>query len=192
MSEPITAPITALGGARHDGLARIEEVGLHGMITLRGDLASKAVKAAVMAATGAKLPGQRGVVRGKSGTAIWMSPDELLLLCPYAEVDATLGKVTAALGTAHALAVDVSDARAMLTVSGPAAREVLAKLCPVDLAPGAFGPGMVRRTRMAQVPAAIWMEQDESFRVICFRSVARYVFDLLGVAAQPGSGVGVY
>ncbi|MDF1718133.1 MAG: sarcosine oxidase subunit gamma family protein [Antarcticimicrobium sp.] len=187
----MTAPITALGGARHDGLARIEEVGLHGMITLRGDLASKAVKAAVMAATGAKLPGQRGVVRGKSGTAIWMSPDELLL-CPYAEVDATLGKVTAALGTAHALAVDVSDARAMLTVSGPAAREVLAKLCPVDFAPGAFGPGMVRRTRMAQVPAAIWMEQDESFRVICFRSVARYVFDLLGVAAQPGSGVGVY
>ena len=192
MSEPINAPISALGGARHDGLARIEEAGLQGMITLRGDLASKPVKSAVTAATGAKVPGQRGVARGKTGTALWMSPDELMLLCPYAEVDATLDKVTAALGTAHALAVDVSDARAMLSVSGPAAREVLAKLCPVDLAPGVFAPGMVRRSRMAQVPAAIWMEGDQSFRVICFRSVARYAFDLLKVAAQPGSEVGVY
>lgn len=192
MSEPITAPITALGGARHDGLARIEEAGLQGMITLRGDLASKPVKAAITAATGAKLPGQRGVAQGKTGTVLWMSPDELLLLCPYAGIEATLDKVTAALGSAHALAVDVSDARTMLSVSGPAAREVLAKLCPVDFAPDAFGPGTVRRTRMAQVPAAIWMEEDGGFRVICFRSVARYVFDLLSVAAQPGAGVGVY
>ena len=192
MPEPINAAVSALNGARHDGLVRIEEAGLQGMITLRGDLASKPVKSAITAATGAKAPGQRGVAQGKTGTALWMSPDEIMLLCPYGEVDATLDKVTAALGTAHALAVDVSDARAMLTISGPAAREVLAKLCPVDLAPGAFGPGMVRRTRMAQVPAAIWTEDDQSFRVICFRSVARYAFDLLKVAAQPGSGVGVY
>ncbi|TDK50440.1 sarcosine oxidase subunit gamma [Antarcticimicrobium luteum] len=188
----MSEPISALPGARHDGLARIEEAGLQGMITLRGDLATKPVKAAVAAATGGKTPGLRGVAAGKTGTALWMSPDELLLLCPYDEVAQRLEKVTAALGDAHALAVDVSDARAMFSVSGPAAREVLAKLCPVDLSPQAFAPGVVRRSRMAQVPAAIWMPDAQGFRVICFRSVARYAFDLLGAAAQPGSAVGVY
>lgn len=184
--------ISALNGARFDGLARIEEAGLQGMITLRGDLSSKPVKAAVAAATGGKVPGQREVVQGKTGTALWMSPDELLLLCPYEQVPAMLDKATASLGAAHALAVDVSDARALFSVSGPAAREVLAKLCPVDLSPEAFAPGAIRRTRMAQVAAAIWLESEDSFRVICFRSVADYAFNVLKAAAQPGSAVGVY
>ena len=52
-----------------------------------------------------------------------------------------------------------------------------------------FTPGMFRRTRLAQVPAALWMTEDDSFQIICFRSVAQYVFDLLCVAAQDGSKV---
>jgi sarcosine oxidase subunit gamma len=51
---------------------------------------------------------------------------------------------------------------------------------------------MFRRTRMAQVPAALWLADPETFQVICFRSHARYVFDLLCVAAQEGSEVGVH
>ena len=35
----------------------------------------------------------------------------------------------------------MSDARAVFQVSGPSAREVMAKLCPVDLSPEAFKPG---------------------------------------------------
>jgi len=77
-------------------------------------------------------------------------------------------------------------------VRGPHAREVMAKLAPVDLAPAAFTPGMFRRTRMAQVPAAFWMPEEDVFRVVCFRSVAQYVFDLLSIAAQPGSEVGAF
>lgn len=188
----MSEPISALNGARFDGLARIEEAGLQGMITLRGDLSSKPVKAAVAAATGGKVPGQREVAPGKTGTALWMSPDELLLLCPYDQVGAALDKVTTALGDAHALAVDVSDARALFSVSGPAAREVLAKLCPVDLSPGAFAPGEIRRSRMAQIAAALWMDDEQSFRVICFRSVADYAFNVLKESALPGSAVGVY
>ncbi|MEO9629184.1 MAG: sarcosine oxidase subunit gamma, partial [Sulfitobacter sp.] len=49
---------------------------------------------------------------------------------------------------------------------------------------------MFRRTRMGQVPAAFWLREDGVFEVICFRSVAQYMFDLLSVAAQPGSEVG--
>ena len=67
---------------------------------------------------------------------------------------------------------------------------MVAKLAPVDLAPGEFEPGQFRRTRLAQVPAALWMPEEDRIRLVVFRSVARYVFDLLSVAAQPGSEVG--
>ena len=184
-------PVSALNGASFDGLARIEETGLQGMITLRGDLSAKAVKSAATAASGVRrVPDQRQAnVSGEKGLC-WMSPDELLVLCPYGAVAEALEKMQAALAGSHALAVNVSDARAVVRLSGPAAREVLAKLCPVDLAPAAFTPGMFRRTRMAQVPAAIWMTDAQTIHIVCFRSVAQYVFDLLRGASEAGSEVG--
>ena len=92
----------------------------------------------------------------------------------------------------HALVVDVSDARASFIVRGRAARDVMAKLAPVDLAPGQFEPGMFRRTRLAQVPVAFWMPTPEMFQLVCFRSHAVYVRDLLETAAAPGSAVHIF
>ncbi|WP_372572395.1 sarcosine oxidase subunit gamma [Ruegeria jejuensis] len=188
----MSEPISALNGARTEGIATIEELGLQGMITLRGDLDNKGLAKAATGATNQKMPGQRQAsVSGDSGLC-WMSPDELLVLVPYAEVEAKLAEMVKTLGSSHALAVNVSDARAVFRVSGDYAREVLAKLAPVDLSKEAFKPGDFRRTRLAQVAAAFWMEEDGSFRVVCFRSVAGYVFNLLKVAAQPGSEVGAF
>lgn len=184
--------VTALNGVSNgDGIAKISEAGLQGMIALRGDLASTAVKKAVKAVTGSYVPAQRACnVEGDTGV-VWMSPDELLLLVPYADVADKLSQIQSALGSSHALAVNVSDARAMFNVEGQLARDVLAKLCPVDTSQTEFPTGMIRRTRMAQVPAALWRAGDNTFAIICFRSQARYVFDLLSVAAQPGSEVGI-
>lgn len=181
--------VSALAGASFDGLVRIEDVGLQGMITLRGDLSSAGVKNAATGVAGVDMPGQgEENCVGPRGIC-WMSPDELLVLCPYDEVGVSLAKMQKTLGKAHALAVDVSDARASVYVIGAGARDVMAKLAPVDLAPGAFGPGQFRRSRLAQVPAAFWMRDAETFQVICFRSVATYLFDVLKHAAQPGSAV---
>lgn len=188
----MSEPVSALTDAKFDGIARVEEIGLQGMITLRGDLGSRAMKSAATAAAGTEMPGIGRIAGDSSGGLCWMSPDELLLLCPYETVDATLERVQSALKDSHALAVNVSDARAVFRVGGPHARDVLAKLCPVDLSPEAFGPGNFRRTRMAQIPAAIWLVDDETFQIVCFRSVAQYAFDLLRIAAQPGSEVGLF
>lgn len=68
----------------------------------------------------------------------------------------------------------------------------MGKLAPVDLSAEAFQPGQIRRSRLAQVAGAFWMDDAETFRVVCFRSAADYAFKLLKVAAQPGSEVGVY
>lgn len=184
--------VSALNHAEYDGLAHVSEIGLQGMITLRGDLKLKAVKTAATKATGLSMPALNSVVTNETNGLCWMSPDELLVMCPYDEVGPTLAKMKKTLGKSHALAVNVSDARAVFQVSGSYAREVMAKLCPVDLSPDAFKPGMFRRSRMAQVPAAFWMCDEQTFQIICFRSVADYVFELLKVAAQHSSEVFTY
>lgn len=184
--------VTPLNGARFEGLATIADAGLTGMITLRGDLSSKEVKAAVKKAVGLGLPAQRQALSGQGTAVLWMSPDELLLICAHDRVAETLATLEEALRGQHFLAVNVSDARARLRVEGAGARETLAKLCPVDLSPEAFTPGMVRRTRLAQIPAAFWLDDSGAFHLICFRSVADYAFGVLRDAALPGGEVGVY
>lgn len=182
--------LTALNGASDtSGIATIAEVPLQGMITLRGDLGKAAVKKAASTVGGVEMPAQgHANMDGTSGIA-WMSSDELLILCPYVQTADNLTQMHKTLGKAHALAVDVSDARASFTVSGPYAREVMAKLAPVDLSADAFKPGMFRRTRLAQVAAAFWMVDAQTFQIVCFRSVGQYVYDVLKMAAQTGSEV---
>ncbi len=188
----MSEPVSALNGSAFGGLVRVEDCGLKGMITLRGDLSAAAVKKAATGVTGGKMPSPLTIASGKTGSIAWMSPDEALVMCDYADAGAVVGTMTASLGTTHSLVVDVSDARAQFRVTGPAAREVMAKLCPVDFAPGSFEPGQFRRTRMAQIAAAVWMEDENTFCVICFRSVAEYAFTLLKTAAASGSAVDVF
>lgn len=185
--------VTALKNARYDaGIAEVSEAEPLGMITIRGDLDAPFVRKVAKKVTGVERP-ERGMCNSEGGAGIaWMSPDELLLMCPHAQVPDVLARLHAAFEDTHTLAADVSGARAVFRIAGPHAREVLAKLAPVDLAPEKFTPGMFRRTRVGQVPAAIWLRADGSFQIFCFRSVAQYMFDLLKAAAQPGSEVGCF
>lgn len=185
--------VTALKAAVFtDGIADVSLAPLQGMITLRGDLSAEAIAKAVKGATGTTIPeAGQAVFNGDTGVC-WMSPDEVLVLCPYDNVSTFLAQMQTALSGVHALAVDVSDARAVFEVSGAHGREVMAKLAPVNLSPDGFQTGMFRRTRMAQIPAAFWMSDEQTFRIICFRSNAQYMFDLLKAAAQKGSAPGIF
>ena len=185
--------VSALMGARYNGLVTLQDCGPAGMITLRGDMAAPAMAQALDKVLGLPVPETRRIVTSADGTgrAAWMSPDELLLILPYAQVNEALAALNAALTGVHHLAENVSDARALISVEGPDARvrEVLAKLAPVDLHPTQFGPGDFRRSRLAQVAGAFWMAEPGRINVVCFRSVAQYVFDLLQAAADPAAAV---
>lgn len=183
----MSEPRSALGGAVAAGFASIREIGPVGMITLRAKPEAAGLAKAVKAAVGTGLPGVRRIVTEGDRACGWMSPDEYLLVMPYAAVAGALEAIGKAMAGAHHLAVDVSDARAVFRVEGALADQVLAKLSPVDFA--TLEPGELRRTRAAQVAAALWREGD-GFTVVCFRSVARYVFDLLASGAKPGSELG--
>jgi len=179
---------SGLAGAVAAGPVNVADAGLCGMVTLRGDLGSDAI-AQALARVGLTVPAQRQAVMMADRSALWMSPDELLLLVPHADADRTADQLTAVLAGTHHLAVNVSDARAALRLTGPDGRlrEVLAKLAPVDMA--LFNTGDIRRTRLGQIACAFWMSAPGVVDLVCFRSVARYAFDLLADAAA-GAQVG--
>lgn len=176
-------PVSPLGHARFDGFATVREIGPLGMITLRGKLDDPAFAAALKKA-GFALPQPRRIATGKAGQVAWMSPDEVLVLVDYAQVDAVAMSLSNALASQHHLAINVSDARAVFRVEGARADQVLAKLCPVDFA--TLAPDEVRRTRAAQVACAFWAA-DGGFTLVAFRSVAGYVMGLLAQSAAAGS-----
>ena len=176
--------VTALGHVQYDGFAKISEIGPVGMISLRAMPDVKGLSKAIKAATGTTIPARRQIVVDGDKAAGWMSPDEYLLILPYAQTDAALTLIDKALRGQHYLAVVVSDARALFRVEGDKAEQVLAKLSPVDFA--ALAPNELRRTRTAQVAAAFW-RNETGYTLVCFRSVASYVMGLLTHAATPGS-----
>jgi sarcosine oxidase subunit gamma len=185
----MSEPVSALKGAKFDGLVQVAEAGVQGMISLRGDLADAGLRAAVEGFTGAAFPEARMVSAGATGSALWMSPDELLLLCSRADAPAKSAELAQTLSGSHALVAEISDARAMFTLNGTHVREVLAKLCPADMAPGALPVNELRRTKLAQVAAAVWLSDDATAHVICFRSVADYAFGALKAASHKASAV---
>lgn len=189
----MSEPVTPLAGASFNGDTRIQECPRRGMITLRGDLSAAALRATIKALTGAPVPGIGTIVEAGACQVAWMSPDEVMLMLPVQDVPAALDRIAGDLADMHHMAVDVSDARVVFELdAGTASREVLGKLAPIDFAPDAFAPGTFRRSRLAQVPAAIWGNQSGTFCVMCFRSVAEYAFGILSTAALPGGAVGHY
>ena len=85
-------PVSALMGKVVTGPVTIRDLGLRGMITLRGDLQDAGLQAVCTAVTGARFPvsGQAEVADDKG--LIWMSPDEVLVLVPYAGVAEALAR----------------------------------------------------------------------------------------------------
>ncbi len=187
----MSEPVSFYKGRVAKGDVTVTDAGLQGMITLRGDLSNAKVKAAVKKVAKVAVPAQRKAEVTDGRGAAWMSPDELLILVPYAEAEAAAADLSAALAGQHHLAVNVSDARAYIRVEGQGAREVLAKNAPVDLSPAAFAAKDFRRTRMGQAAAALWLDDTGAFHVVCFRSVGDYLFDLLAQSAKDGP-VGVF
>ena len=190
MSEPQTVLNRASAGT--GPTVKIADLGVIGMIALRGDLSSPALQSAVTACCGVSAPGPLSArFDGETG-AVWMSPDELLLFCARDEVEGRIARLSDALAGEHHMVVDVSDARAVIEVAGPDAQELMAKGSPVDVSDAAFPPGTARRTRMAEIAALLWRTDGETWRVACFQSFARHLFDWLAASSGEGARVGYF
>ena len=168
--------------------AELHEVRFLTMVGLRADPASEAGEA-LATAVGAPLPARCGQVSGSpDGTAIlWQGPDEFLLVAPDGS---DVGKELAtALGDAPGAVVDLSANRTTLELSGPSARKVLEKGCPLDLHPRVFKPGTAVSTLLGPVPVLLWQLDETTYRIMPRASfaeyVARWLLDAMAEFASP-------
>ena len=107
--------------------------------------------------------------------ALWLGPDEWLVVTPPSAQTRLSESLEAALLGRHAAVTDVTGGQTVITLSGPRARDVLAKGCPLDLHPAVFKPGHCAQTLVAKANVTIRCVDDSpSFELIVRRSFAEY------------------
>ncbi|BBE74189.1 sarcosine oxidase subunit gamma [Oharaeibacter diazotrophicus] len=143
-----------------------------------------AVAAAAAAAIGFPLPTDVCAVAEAGGiAALWLSPDEWLVIAPAGRDDLALALETALAGVPHAV-VDVSHRNTGLALAGPRAAFVLNHGCPRDLSPAAFPVGTASRTLFGKAEIVLWRTGPDAFRIEVWRSYAPYVAGLLEEARR--------
>jgi sarcosine oxidase subunit gamma len=177
MADPTTlrrSPLAHLAAGTGSDRVRLAEVPLRAMVSLRLD-PSGAAAGAVERALGARLPRTCGPL-GEHGPhrILALGPDEWLVVSD-SEPGTVVEAVSGAVGDAHAAVVDVSASRTTLELTGPCARAVLEKGCPVDLHPRAFRPGTAVTTTLARVPLILWQVRPDGYRLLPRSSFADYV-----------------
>ncbi|KMS76424.1 sarcosine oxidase subunit gamma [Streptomyces viridochromogenes] len=145
------------------------------MVDLRVDPASEAARR-IEKTLGAPLPRRCGHTTASGPhTVVWLGPDEWLVLS-QADAPTVAAELDEALGGDPGSVVDVSANRTMLDLSGPAARQVLEKGCPLDLHPRAFGPGRAVATTVGPVAVLLWQVDDApTYRLFPRSSFADYL-----------------
>jgi sarcosine oxidase subunit gamma len=143
------------------------------------------VRAAAEKAAGVGIPTQAcRAITHEERAALWLGPDEWLLIAPDAQGTALAGALAAALaGLPHSL-VDVGHRHSGCELRGPQAATLLAAGCPLDLDASAFPVGMCTRTVLAKAEVVLWRTAAEAFHMEVARSFVAYVSEFLAEAER--------
>jgi sarcosine oxidase, subunit gamma len=160
----------------------LSEAPLAARLILRG---SEAVRVSCGMVFAADVPSRLGPAgEGAGRAALWLGPDEWLLIAEGADATDIGGVLESVLdGTAYSL-VDVSHRQIGLIASGPAATRVLNAGCPLDLDLKAFPMGMATRTVFDKVEIVLWRRAEATFHIEIWRSFAPFLAASLAEAAR--------
>ncbi len=157
-----------------------------GIVNLRLDPKNTEATAALKAAFGFAPPTAANTSAGNADTiALWLGPDEWWLVVPGPEPEAgpaLAEKLRAALSGHFAAVTEVGESRACIRVSGPSARALLQKGCPLDFHPRAFMAGACAQSILAKTTVTLHLFADESategpvFDIYVLRSFAEYLW----------------
>ncbi len=129
-------------------------------------------------------PADASAGAGQARAALWLGPDEWLVLGPDASTDDAASMLPALAAIDGASAVDVSHRNLALRVEGPAAEAVIAAGCPQDLRLARFPVGACSRTVLTKAEIVLWRTGETTFEIECWRSFADYVWGFLEDAAR--------
>jgi sarcosine oxidase, subunit gamma len=171
----------------------IREITSRGMIDLRGHTTDCKFMSAAKSALGFDLPKAPRTSNGFGDIkALWLSPDQWLILCNGEKATELHAELVKELGSIHSLAVNVSDMRAVIRLEGDGIRETLMKGSTLDFTDGSYTPGTVRRLRFAEIAALMHVVDDTAIDLYVFRSYADYTWEFLLKAARKGSEVRLF
>ena len=182
MPEP--APTLGARGAlrdlilpKRDGLVAVADAGPSVRFSYRGD------PRFVDDAFGVTLPTEPCRARAADGlAALWLGPDEWLLLAPIAKHAECARALRQATASRPASLVDIGHRNCAVIVDGAGAVRLLNAGCPLDLDPVAFPVGMCARTLFAKAEIVLWRTAANTFRAELWRSFAPYFVGHLAIA----------
>ncbi|MDP6832276.1 MAG: sarcosine oxidase subunit gamma family protein [Alphaproteobacteria bacterium] len=189
MSQPRHEPLAhlALASAQaqpEEAGATLQALPYRPSVILRGESGDKAFPKAAAGGLGFDLPVAANHAAGDGGvTAYWLGPSEWQLLGLADTEDLT----QALAETRHAI-IENADGQQAIALSGHRARDVLAKLCPLDLEDPGLVPGRCARTVLAGCTVLLVPREDGAYHIHVARSFADYVWRML---AEAGSEFGV-
>jgi sarcosine oxidase subunit gamma len=139
--------------------------------------------AAAKKAFGLALPEKACTAASKGDrAALWLGPDEWLLLFPSDQRDAIEAEFGKVLGELPYSLVDVGERQIALTLEGPQAATLLNCGCPLDF--DVVPEGFCSRTMLGKAEIVLWRKGADSFHIEVWRSFASYVGLLLKDAGR--------
>ena len=148
-----------------------------GHLNLRGDPENEGFMSAATSVLGFDLPTVPNTVAAEGDLlALWLGPDEWHIVTPPDAQTSLLDSLEAAFDSIHSAITDITGGQTAITLTGPSARDVLAKGCPLDLHPAVFKPTHCAQTLLAKANVIIrCLDADSpSFELIVRRSFAEY------------------
>ena len=191
---PLVARIEAGLAVRFEAQdVRLQERALLGHIGLRCDPGDSALTGSIERVLDCSLPRTPNTFRvaAAADKVLWLGPDEWLILAPEGREPALAQALRQAAGDGFAAVVELGSGQTVIELTGARAREVIAKGCPLDLHPRAFGPGRCAQSRLARTLVTLAQLDDApTFELIVRRSFADYLWQWLLDASrhpvQPG------
>jgi sarcosine oxidase, subunit gamma len=119
---------------------------------------------------------------GGGREALWLGPDEWLVVGPPGSAPAVAAELHRALDGEHHAVVDTSANRTAVELAGAGRFELLAQGCGLDLHRRAWRPGRCAQTLLFRVPVLL-QERDRATRVFVRASFAAHLADWLTALA---------
>jgi len=153
-----------------------------GHLNLRGNPRSQPFNRACESVLGYALPRKPNTTAASDRTAgFWLGPEEWLLLTESDGAGPLLARLEQALENRFYAANDISAGQTVVSLSGPAAPEVLRRACGIDVHPKVFAVGQCAQTAFAKASVLLckW-DESPSFELVVRRSFAEYLWQWLG------------
>ena len=122
--------------------------------------------------------------RGDGREALWLGPDEWLVVAGPGQAPAIVAELEAALDGAHRSVVDVSAYRTVVELAGDRRYDLFTQGCGLDLHPRSWRDGRCAQTLLARAPVLL-QERDHATRIFVRASFATHLAAWLLRASAP-------